>query len=73
MQVNVTIKNRNTGEIMDTDENGVFANIAFNADGSVEIETLGTCVDNSTRFEPDTIEKGLDINDYEIVSIDFNN
>ncbi|RDU22876.1 hypothetical protein [Anaerosacchariphilus polymeriproducens] len=68
--VNVKIKNKDTGEVIDTDENGVFANISFNCDGSIEIESLGTCVDNSTRLEPDSIEKDFDINEYEIVSIE---
>ena len=71
MFVNVTIKNKNTGEVIDTDENGVFAIISFIANGDIEVESLGTCVDNSTRTEPDTIEKNFDINEYEILSIEF--
>jgi len=71
MFVNVTIKNKKTGEVIDTDENGVFAIIRFEANGNIEVESLGTCVDNSTRTEPDTIEKNFDISEYEILSIDF--
>jgi hypothetical protein len=71
MFVNVTIKNKKTGEVIDTDENGVFAIIRFEANGNIEVVSLGTCVDNSTRTEPDTIEKNFDISEYEILSVDI--
>jgi hypothetical protein len=73
MFVNVVLRKKDTGEIIDTDEGGVWADISFNSDGSIDITALGTCIDNSTRTEPDTIEKELNVNEYELVSIDLIN
>lgn len=71
MNAYVEIKNKKTGEVLNTDEHGVFVIIHCEADGNVVIDELGTCVDNSTRTEPDTTEKYFDVADYEVLSIDF--
>lgn len=71
MSANVTVKNKNTGEILNTEDNGLIVTIGFKSDGEVEIESIGTCTDNSTSLAPDTTEKYFDPEDYEIVSIDI--
>lgn len=73
MFVNVTIKNKNTGALIDTDRDGVFAEICFNSNGDIEIEAIGTCVENSTNMEQDTVEMYFDVEEYEIVSVEFIN
>lgn len=69
MFMNVIVKNKRTGKILETEKDGLYVNLNCEADGSFEIDDIGTCVDNSTYMEQDTEEKQLNPDDFELVSI----
>lgn len=68
---NIVVKNKSTGEVLETEKDGLYVSINFEADGSFGIEDIGTCVDNSTYMEQDTKETPLNSNDFELVSIEM--
>ena len=53
----VTVKNKKSNMILNTEDDGLFVTINFMADGEYEIEEIGVCIDNFNRIEPDTIEE----------------
>ncbi|URZ15455.1 hypothetical protein [Clostridium felsineum] len=71
MFVNVIVKNKMTGELLETEKDGLYISLDIEADGSIEIEDIGTCIDNSTYLEQDTKETQLNAIEFELVSIDL--
>lgn len=72
MFVNMTIKNKKSRKILNTEEHGLFGTITIQADGTIEIDELGTCIDTLSKMVPETEENYLDVEDYEITSIEIN-
>lgn len=69
MKYNVAVKNKETGEILNTKEHGIFVSVTFEADGTIDIDEIGVCIDTSTMASPDTKEEYFNEEKYEIVSI----
>lgn len=69
--LNLIVRNKKTGEMLETDIDGLFATLHIQADGKLEIEDIGTCIDDSIGLIQDTTEKHLYPGEYEIVDIQF--
>lgn len=68
---NVTLRNKKDGEVISTDEHGVVAQVYWNADGSYELDEVGTINNISSNSEQDTNEKYFNPTDYELVACHF--
>jgi len=68
---NVTLRNKKTLEILTTDEHGVVAMVAINADGTYELQEVGSITNDFNSMSSETFEKYYEPDDFDLIECHY--